>query len=346
MSEVIQSLSICCPSGRGCERQCINHCKTCTARQHTNPYENKFGGSHVECFEYWQDVIKRMKYAQEKGCTTVMLTGSNEPQQNRRWLEGLYLAMQTLDHPFLNIEIQTTGAFLDRDYLEFLKMFGVTTVALSTFNIESNRINREIEESADKNLNIERLCKEITDLGMNLRICLNVTDYMFTDRQKTRLDKTILIQKKHNLLGEDVEISSGKSNETRTLVTIFIDDILNRCAELGASQVTFRKMWSAEGTPEAKWIEENTFYSSTVLTLINKIVPHKGKLINVLPYGNARYDYKGFSIVVDTDSMGKKNVGLGSTMDKTTNVETLKYYIIRENGKMYSSWDSPASLVF
>ena len=105
-------------------------------------------------------------------------------------------------------------------------------------------------------------------------------------------------------------------------------------------------MWSAEGTPEAKWIEENTFYSSTVLTLINKIVPQKGKPINVLPYGNVRYDYKGFSIVVDTDSMGKKEVGLGSIMAKTTNVETLKYYIIRENGKMYSSWDSPASLVF
>jgi hypothetical protein len=29
----------------------------------------------------------------------------------------------------------------------------------------------------------------------------------------------------------------------------------------------------------------------------------------------------------------------------TTNTAT-KYYIIRENGKMYSSWDSEASLVF
>ncbi len=274
-----------------------------------------------------------MKYAQEKGCTTVMLTGSNEPQQNRRWLEGLYLAMQTLDHPFLNIEIQTTGAFLDRDYLEFLKMFGVTTVALSTFNIESNRINREIEESADKNFNIERLCKDITDLGMNLRICLNVTDYMFTDRQKTRLEKTVEVTEKKK--AENIIYCKHYDPKFKELVTLFIDDILNRCSALGASQVTFRKMWSKEGTEEAKWITNNTFYATTVLDIIKKIVPKKGTLINVLPYGNARYDYKGFSIVVDTDSMAKNS-----------DADVLKYYIIRENGKMYSSWDSPASLVF
>ena len=89
----IQSLSICCPSATG---KCINHCKTCTARQHTNPYKNKYDGSHTECFDYWEDVKKRMIYAQKQGCQTLMLTGSNEPQQNRRWLETLYQVMQSV----------------------------------------------------------------------------------------------------------------------------------------------------------------------------------------------------------------------------------------------------------
>jgi len=301
MSEVIQSLSICCPSKTG---KCINHCKTCTARQHTNPYENLYDGTHCQTFEYWENVIKRMKYAQTKGCTTVMLTGSNEPQQNRRWLEGLYLAMQSLDQPFTNIEIQTTGAFLDQDYLHFLKKFGVTTIALSTFNIFNDEMNREIIETKDDLLNIEQLCKKITDLNMNLRICINVTDFVTKD------PTDIVIQ-----------------DDT--------DDILDRCHELGANQVTFRKMWSAPNTPEAKWIENNTKYSDRILDTIKSEVKKNGTLLNVLPYGAARYDYLGFSIVIDTDSMAK---------DETNTA--IKYYIIRENGKMYSSWDSPASIIF
>ena len=225
----IQSLSICCPSTTG---KCINHCKTCTARQHTNPYKNKYDGSHTECFDYWEDVKKRMIYAQKQGCQTLMLTGSNEPQQNRRWLETLYQVMQSLPEKFVNIEIQTTGALLDYDYIQFLKKFGVTTVAVSTFNIEDDVINREIEESADKHLNLEILCQRITSMGMTLRLCLNVTDYILADI------KAIENPDEFDFISE-------------------IDKLLERCEALGANQVTFRKMWSADNTTEAEWIHQN-----------------------------------------------------------------------------------------
>ena len=300
----IQNLSICCPSATG---KCINHCKTCTARQHENPYQNKYDGNRTDCIEYWNDVIKRMRAAQDQGCTTVMLTGSNEPQQNRRWLEGLYLAMKSLDKPFNIIEMQTTGAFLDRDYLQFLKNFGVTTIALSTFNIFKDSINIFVEKNADKNLKLERLCEDIVDLGMNLRLCINVTDYVFYSNNY-----------------------SGQPDET------FVNELLNRCYDLGASQVTFRKMWSSEGTPEAEWILKNTSYEEWLLKTINNIVTNEGTFLRKLPYGASIFDYKGFSIVVDDDSMGKE----------TKDDDTCKYYIIRENGKMYYSWDSTASLVF
>lgn len=303
--ENIQSLSICCPSATG---KCINHCKTCTARQHTNPYENKFHSSHTDCMEYWNDVIKRMQDAQDKGCTTVMLTGSNEPQQDRRWLEGLYLAMKSLKKPFNNIEIQTTGAFLDKDYLRFLKDFGVTTIAVSTFNIFDDKINIEVEGNADKNLKIEELCENIYELGMNIRVCINVTDYVYENLDEY-YDKGIIVHK-----------------------------ILERCAELHANQVTFRKMWASathSTCPEVRWIYAYTKFSDLLLEALDRDVKNYGTLLGTLPYGAARYDYLGFSIVIDTDSMAK-DVDNSST----------KYYIIRENGKMYSSWDSPASLVF
>jgi hypothetical protein len=244
-----------------------------------------------------------MRYAQTKGCTTLMLTGSNEPQQNRRWLESLYLAMKCLPEPFLNIEIQTTGAFIDLDYLAFLKSIGVTTLAVSTFNIFNDEINRDIIECADKNLDLEILCDRAYRMGLNIRICVNVTDYAFNG------------------------MCCQSSDVANT--------ILNRCSELHANQVTFRKMWSNKGTKEAEWIEDNCRLCNELLDIINDEIKEHGTLINILPYGASRYDYNGFSIVVDTDSMAKD----------TSNMAT-KYYIIRENGKMYSSWDSVASLVF
>ena len=316
MSEVIQSLSICCPSTAGC----INHCKTCTARQHENPYRNKYSAGHMDAFTYWEDVIKRMKYAQSKGCTTVMLTGSNEPQQDRRWLEGLALAMRSLPEPFLNIEIQTTGAFLDMDYLRFLKAMGVTTVAISTFSIFDDERNREIEECADKGLSIEKLCEMVHELEMNIRICVNVTDCVFS---KSFYETDVSAMKEKDEAKKE-EILLGEAQK-----------ILNRCAELHANQVTFRKMWSNPGTPEAEWIAQNCTYSNNLLSRISTVVSTDGTIINILPYGAARYDYQGFSIVIDTDSMAKD-----------VNNQALKYYIIREDGKMYSSWDSAASIVF
>ena len=204
--ENIQSLSICCPAPNGC----INHCKTCTARQHDNPYQNKFGGCHMDTFEYWTEVIKRMKYAQLKGCTTVILTGSNEPQQDRRWLEGLYLAMQQLSEPFLNIEIQTTGALIDLDYLKFLKAMGVTTLAVSTFNIFDDAKNREIIECCDKNLNLQKLCDDAYSIGLNVRICINITNHVFTERFYKSIDDFIT-------LNESVQIEDMRKQASAIL---------------------------------------------------------------------------------------------------------------------------------
>ena len=330
MSETIQSLSICCPA-----RKCINHCATCTARQHDNPYANKYSeGTKYDSFEYWNDVIKRMKYAQSKGCTTVMLTGSNEPQQDRHWLEGLWLAMQSLDEPFLNIEMQTTGAFIDYDYLKYLKAIGLTTLAVSVFSPFSDLGNKEIEQNPDRNYSLQKLCDNAAKLGLNVRICINVTDFMTSSYfNSDYAEEAIAEVNKHldssfthlrNVIGDKANIISDE-----------IERILNRCSELHANQVTFRKMWSNPGTAEAEWIHDHCKLSNIFLSAVSDIVQRKGNLICKLPYGAARYDYNGFSIVVDVDSMAKDENNIN-----------LKYYIIRENGKMYSSWDSPASLVF
>ena len=295
MTEKIQSLSICCPA-----KKCINHCATCTARQHSNPYTDNYSSkSKCATFKYWEDVLLRMKLVRSMGCETLMLTGSNEPQQNRRWLESLFLAMRTLSKPFPNIEMQTTGAFVDFDYLRYLQTSGLTTLAVSTFNIFDDKKNREIEGCADKNLSLKELCDNAYALDLNVRLCINVTDWVY--------------------FGD----------------TPSVERLLDRCAELHAKQVTFRKMWSNKGTPEADWIEKNCRHDHVILDDVKRTITEKGTLLKTLPYGASLYGYKGFSIVIDTDSMAKD----------TTNT-AIKYYIIREDGKMYNSWDNPSSLVY
>lgn len=301
----IQSLSICCPGIK-----CINNCKTCTARQHTNPYENKYHGSHRDAREYWDDLIKRMRYAQSVGCKTVVLTGTNEPQQDRRWLEGLYLAMKSLPEPFVNIEMQTTGAMLMlHDFVPFLKEIGVTTIAISIFSIDTEK-NAEVMGRTENKVEVGNLCSRITSLGLNVRMCFNVTDKLLNEEW----------------LGSTTDREEYTKKNAKYLLTI--------AERWGADQVTFRKMWSVPGTPEHDWIQANTEYAEDFLRIVKEIIVKDGTRIRTLPYGAAIYDYNGLSIVIDDDSMAK---------DESNNA--IKYYIIRENGKLYCSWDSKASLI-
>lgn len=306
MSEYpIQSLSICCPGIK-----CINNCKTCTARQHTNPYENKYHGSYRDAREYWDDLIKRMRYAQSVGCKTVVLTGTNEPQQDRRWLEGLYLAMKSLPEPFVNIEMQTTGAMLMlHDFVPFLKEIGVTTIALSIFSIDREK-NAEVMGRTEGKVDVGELCNRIRSYGLNIRMCFNVTDKL--------LNETWL----------------SKFPDRTEYVKMNAMHLLHIAECWGADQVTFRKMWSVPGTPEHDWIQANTEYSEKFLSVVKEIIFRNGVPVRTLPYGATIYDYNGMSIVIDNDSMAKD-----------TSNTAIKYYIIRENGKLYCSWDSKASLI-
>lgn len=321
MSEYpIQSLSICCPA-----LQCINNCKTCAASQNTSPYENKYHGSCRDAREYWDDLIKRMRYAQSIGCKTVVLTGTNEPQQDRRWLEGLYLAMKSLPEPFVNIEMQTTGALLMvGDFIPFLKEIGVTTIALSVFSLDTDK-NAEIMGRTESKVDIGELCYRIKSRGLNVRMCFNVTDKL--------LDKKLYDEQ----VGEDMFSNDFRRQKIRQeYLWKNIKYILHIAESWKIDQVTFRKLWCVKDTPEKEWIDANSEYVYDFLdAVVSFIHRNGGTRIRRLPYGPVIYDYKGISIVVDDDS----------TENKDAQMTDIKYYIIRENGKLYCSWDSKASLI-
>lgn len=102
-----------------------------------------------------------------------------------------------------------------------------------------------------------------------------------------------------------------------------------------ADQVTFRRLYTSDkDTEQAKWIREHKPRESDLNNLekfLRKFNPARTTV-----YGAAIRYIDGMSVVYDTDCMGKK----------PKDGDTVKYLILRPNCKLYSSWDSPASLVF
>lgn len=305
----IQTISIVVPT-----KGCVNNCKFCCSKMHDCPYEN-----------HWDEVgmMDRIKYATMNGVNTCILTGTGEAMQNIPFLEKLSSLFHQMDRPFPNIELQTTGVFLQKEeikskytfgkypYLELLKMLGVKTISLSVANVCANGKNMEIiGVKPALQFKLEELIPLIKERGFNVRLSLNMLNYY------DHLTPLMLLQ---------------------------------RCKELGADQVTFRKMYRGQAdTEENFYVSDNKCLDST-LENIKKYVEGvhtvnfagyrtdlegHGTFLYPLPFGGKVYSIMGMSTVMDDDCMSKE-AG-----------EALKYIILRENGKLYSRWDDEGSLIF
>ena len=294
----IQSLSICVPA-----QKCINDCEFCCSKMHGGDYEDRFTPI-ATTMSYIEDMKKRLQYARDNGCNTLMLTGNNEPQQNKNFLRVLGIVNKSLKDPFLNIEMQTSGAFIDDEMLDFLKEVGVTTMAISVACLDNNFVNQKIIKTPDCKLNIDELCRKIKKRNMNLRICLNMNDNMLSVLSDKMCVKKL-----------DVEFTR----------------------DLKADQITCRALWTSDdGTFQANWIKENvTTLSYDVIKHFKDEIKARGKYLDTLEYGADRYDFEGFSVVVDEDSMAQEK-----------NKNAVKYLILRPDGHLYSKWDSKSSLIF
>ena len=292
----IQSLSVCVPA-----KKCINDCEFCCSKMHTSEYEDCF--TDVSSYaSYTSDMKKRLTYARENGCNVCMLTGNNEPQQNKEFLRVFSEVNKSLMSPFLNIEMQTTGALIDTKLLDFLKAsVGVTTMAISVACLDDDERNRSLISTPDSKLCLVNLCKEIKARNINLRICLNMNDDMLLHHPCTP------------------------------------QSVIDLCGDLGADQITFRALWAPDSsTEQGKWIKEHvTDVTTNFVDDLKADILKQGKYLDTLEYGASRYDYYGFSVVVDEDSMSQE-----------VNKESVKYLILRPNGHLYSKWDSKASLIF
>ena len=261
----IQSLSIMVP----CGGHCMNNCKFCVSRMRDD--EAIFGKEIISKDNIPQSYIDRIKYVRDTGCDNMIITGTTEPQQNMEFINKLLWDVnKNLSKPFYNIAIQTTGANMTEGNIHFLASSGVTTLALSlaSFNMERNWDIIQTPKAA-KHLSTEQLIEIAKNEGMNVRVCLNLTD----------------------------EFNSYSPKY-----------IFQWANERNVDQLTFRKIYrSGRNTEQDKWIIQHS-YSNESYSKIIKFIKEMGTPIRILPFGAALYDCMDIGVVVDEDCMGKKNL--------------------------------------
>lgn len=253
----IQSISIVVPT-----KGCVNSCKFCVSRMHANDYERIFNKFQIQ---------KRIKWAVMNGVNTCIITGTGEALQNKNFLYLLSEIFSELEHPFPNVEFQTTGVLLTAvDNIQHLKSLGVNTISLSVSDIYDDFNMEIISAPPSLRFNLKELCIIIKNEGFNLRLSLNMTKY-YDDATP--------------------------------------QDLINRCKYLGADQVTFRKLYSSDDNSEqSQWVKENACVK--ILDEVREFIKGKngkGTLLYHLPFGASVYSINGMSTVIDDDCMSKEN---------------------------------------
>ncbi len=261
----IQSLSVVVPN-----KACINDCAFCVSKMHNEDYPNKMDCNKPAFDLHLKDYMRRLEFARDNGCNTVMLTGTSEPQQNRTFLTFFGLFMKLMEKPFRTIEMQTTGVLLDDEYLRFLREHvGVNTISLSLSSLDVEANAKYNGTPTKQRVVISSLCKKIKEHEFTLRLSLNLTD----------------------------EFAGLPPKQ-----------IFKVARDLGADQVTFRVLFKSDNnTPQDKWIEEHACTSETMQNLRTYILEH-GKGLEILEFGAIRYSVDGLSVVIDGDCMSKKDI--------------------------------------
>ena len=296
----IQSLSIVVPT-----KGCVCKCKTCVSRIHCT--EEKYQNNIEEVVDektwhFKEEYRKRLEFARDNGCNTMVLTGApGEPLQNLEFLKKLTSWNYSLRKPFYWIELQTTGVLLTPETLNELKVMGISTISLSVFDVFNSVNNMDVIGVPKKlQFDLDALCHQIKEHGFNLRICLNLMKWY------------------------DDTLANG----------MMFHSIFDRLTELGADQVTFRKLYTTDVECTInEYIKANALKEET-FKHFNDMIKALGTPLEILPFGARKYSYRGISSVVDDDCMSER-------IDSV-----LRYLILRENCRLYTKWADTGSLVF
>jgi len=143
-NKVINSVQVVVPY-----KKCVNNCKFCISRMNRITEDNQ----GIEFSKNMENIYKKkLKFLHDHGCTNIVITGDNEPLMNIDFLTFFSNIINTLDFRFNNIEIQTSGVFLNRNLLEILK--NKTNVNLVSISVASLDLYENANVYEYKNISI------------------------------------------------------------------------------------------------------------------------------------------------------------------------------------------------
>lgn len=118
-------------------------------------------------------------------------------------------------------------------------------------------------------------------------------------------------------------------------------DLIYILADMGVNQVTFRRIVAPENPKNdktAKWIIENApieAYKDFIIKLYDFMEKGNTTLIRTLNSGMKVYDCEGLAVLVSEYCIQEKNNG-----------DDVRSLIFLEDGHLYTSWNSRASILF
>lgn len=280
-----QNLTISVPY-KGCDK----NCPYCISRITWSP--------KVDNEMMFRNAEKVFELAKNANVTNILFTGKGEPMLNSDFL----MAFTRFFRDRFPMELQTNGLHLMEMYrnaqsdepFRHLKAWGLDVIAFSIDSIKQLEV-------------YEPMFAAIADLGMIVRVCVNLTHrigYDFADVMEP-------IQKVGN-----------------------VRQVLIR-------NITYpkKKQWAQKTLPkEVQWIDENTDQAAyrQMAQRFMTAMEAGNRMIRVLPETGVRvYDFLGFSVCFSDYCIQEEN-----------RMEDIRSLIYHQDGHVYTSWDSPASLLF
>jgi len=341
----VQSLSICVPG------KCVNNCAYCVSQMHESPYQDRV---KTELIEYTystpaelpralKDYYKRLKFGRDNGTNSIVITGSCEPLQHKSFLRMFASLNGMLPSPYLSIDLQTTGVFLTDANLDWLRdEIGVTTIALSIADIFDRQRNFDLQVVPEKlRFNIVDLCDKIREKGFTLRLCLNLTD-VYKDCPPENLFAAAHQMGAEQLVLRQMFAETGGTTEKDNWIrehALPVEPLITVNYMTGEKRPVswvFQHASELIGNPCSIVHGERRGDKGLTVWDINGYIRERGKALDILPYGATRYSVHGMSTVLDDSCMAQNN---GTK-------QTLRYLVLREDGRLYSRWDDISSLLF
>lgn len=270
-----------------------------------------------------RNIRKVQHLAHAAQVTTVLFTSKGEPLLNNRSMgDMMALAEYFKDFP---LEIQTNGLRLLRD-LEKGELDETCVLLYSAgFNTIAVSVDEDDWEDVVKSGRFDEVFKTITETDMNVRLCINITSGFsgMTFSGIWENDLKAVRPYISQVLFRKIDMPS------------FLDD----SSEEARKVVDWIKNSASDGTYE-RLRDEGLKYLLDHGRFVKEV--HDGEYsylenvpVKILPDGSPVFDLEGIAITFSD-----------YCIQETHSSDDIRSIILMEDGKVYTSWNSKASLMF